>query len=197
MLFTLCFLDNFLNFVFQEFTSGQLIDFLLNHLKDNRKHEHFVYNCASIAIACDIGNYKPPSFHDFLFPLLSAMNFHQQFDFHLNWPKFALTLLNHGIHHQPLINEIFKRRSQFQTHQGFDVLECFEMERMLNVNVQHLLPYIKNVIGKHMRLLVCIDKDILVPMIVKIDTHSKKLLPFENNEMISINSIPYRNNQLL
>lgn len=125
------------------------------------------------------------------------MNFHQQFDFHLNWPKFALTLLNLGVHHQPLINEILKRRSQFQAHHGFDALECLEMERMINVNVQHLLPDMKHAIGKHMRLLTCADNSIVVPMLVKIDTVSKKLLPFEDDNTTSINSMSCPDDQLL
>lgn len=188
----------FYAFHFQEFTNKQLIDFLLNHLKENRRHKRFVHNCASIAIACDIGNYKPPLFHDFLLPLLGAMNFQQQFDFHLNWPKFALTLHNLGVHQQPLVNEIFKRRSQFETCQGFELLECLEMERVLNVNnIQHLLPDMKHAIGKHMRLLACTDNGIFVPMLIKIDTHSKMLLPFVDDEVISIHSMPCHDNQLM
>lgn len=186
-----------MRFILKEFTSKQLIDFLLKHLKDDQKDGHYVYKCASISIACDIGNYRPPLFHDFLLPLLSSMNFHQQLDFHLHWPKFALTLLNLGIHHQPLINEIFKRRSQFQTYYGFDLLECLEMQRMLNVNVEHLLPDMKRAIGKYMRLLVCIDNGVVVPMLIKIDIHSKKLLPVENDKLISMNSMPCQDDQLL
>lgn len=170
---------------------------MFDHLKDNQKHEHFVFNCASIAVACDIGNYKPPLFYGFLLPLLSVMNFHQQLDFHLNWPKLALTLLNLGVRHRPLINEILKRRVQFQTYYGFDSLECLEMERMINVNVQHVLPDMKHAIGKHMRLLVCADDSIVVPMLVKIDTHSKKLLPFEDDNISSINSMSCPDDQLL
>lgn len=170
---------------------------MLNHLKDNQKHKDFVHNCALIAIACDIGNYKSPLFYDFLLPLLSATNFHQQLDFHLNWPKLALTLLNLGIRHQPLINEILKRRSQFQTQQGFDALECLEMERMINVDVQHLLPDIKNAMGKHIRFCACSDDGIVVPMLVKIDTHSKKLLSFEGDKNVSMNSWHCHDGQLL
>lgn len=183
--------------MFQEFTSKQLIDFLLDDLKARQTHKRFVYNCVSISIACDIGDYRPPSFHSFFLPLLNKMNFHQQFDFHLNWPTFALTLCNLGIHHRPLINEILKRRSQFETYQGFDILECSEMERLLNVNVQHLLPDLKRAIGKYMRLLVCTDIGHIVPMLVKIDSHSKKLLPFGDNKIITMNSKPYQDKQLL
>lgn len=125
------------------------------------------------------------------------MNFHQQLDFNLNWPKFALTLLNLGIRHQPLITEILKRRSQFRTYHGFDALECLEMEKIINVNVQHLVPDLKHAIGKHMQLLVCADDSIVVPMLVKIDTHSKKLLAFEDDSITSINSMSCCDDQLL
>lgn len=186
---------------FQELTSQQLIDFLLDRLKETRTHKRFVYNCATISIACDIANYRPAVFHEFLLPLLSAMNFHQQFDFHLNWPKFALTLQNLGIQHRPLINEIFKRRPQFVTYHGFDVLECLEMERLLNANIQHLLPQLKHAIGEYVRLLVSTDNDgIIIPLLLKIDIHSKKLIPFGDGSVIlmnSMNSIPCRDNQLL
>lgn len=187
----------FYSFHLQEFTSKHLIDFLLDHIKENRTHKRFVHSCVSISVACDIGNYKPPLFYDFLFPLLGAMNFQHQFDFHLNWPKFALTLHNLGIHNQPLINEILKRRSQFDTYHGFDLLECLELERVLNVNMQYLLPDMKHAIGKYMRLLVCTDHGIIVPMLIRIDIHSKKLLPFKNDKIISVNSKPVHDNELL
>lgn len=125
------------------------------------------------------------------------MNFHQQFDFHLNWPKFALTLLSLGIRHRPLIHEILKRKFQFKTYNGFDALECLEVEQMINVNVQHLLPDMKHAMGKHMRLLACTDDSIVVPMLVKINTHSKKLLPFEDDGITSMNSMPCSDDHLL
>lgn len=154
-----------------------------------------MYNCATLAFACDIGDYKPRQFYEFLFPLLSSMNFHQQLDFNLDWPKLALTLLNLGIHHQPLITEILKRRSQFQRYYGFEALECHEMEQMINVNVAHLMPDMRHAIDRHVRFLACVDSS-LVPMLVKIDIHSKVLLPFEDDN-ITINSISCPDNQLL
>lgn len=152
--------------------------------------ERFIYKCASISIACDIGHYRPPLFYDFLLPSLRSINLHQQFDIRLNWPKFALTLYNLGIHQQPLTNEILKRRSKFETYEDFDAFECHEMEQLLNTNIQYLISDFKRAIGKHMRLLVCTDDDIVVPMLVKIDIHSKKLVPFGDDKINSINSMP-------
>lgn len=127
------------------------------------------------------------------------MNFHQQFDLRLNWPTFALRLQNLGIHHRPLINEILKRRDQFQSYENFDILEWSEMERLLNVNIQqNLLPKLKSAIGKQMQLLACTDSDIIVPMLLKIDTHSRKLLPFADDfKIASLRSLTSNDNQIL
>lgn len=152
----------------------------------------FIYNCATIAIACDIGNHRPSLFYDFLFPLLRSMDFRQQFDIRINWPKFALTLYNLGIDPQPLTNELLKRRSRFETYDGFDTLECHAMERLLKANIRYLVSDFKRAIGgEYMRLLTSVDDDVIVPMLVKINIHSKELVSFRDDEEIhSISSMP-------
>lgn len=172
-------------FRFQGLTSKQLIDFLLEHMKDLRRDEHFIHNCATISIACDIGHHRPSLFYDILVPLLQSIDFHQQLDIHLNWPKFALILHNLGAHQQQLVNEILKRRSQFETYDSFDALECHEMGQLTRANIQHLIADFKRAIGKQMRLIVYTDDGAVVPLLVKIDIHSKKLMAFDDDRFRS------------
>lgn len=124
-------------FFIQEFTSKRLIDFLLAYLKEVKCHTNLMHECISICIACDIGNYRPPLFDDCLYPLLSTMNFHQQFDIRLNWPKFALRLYRFGIYHKPLVNEILKQKSHFQSIDAdcFANLEAIQRVRSLSITL--------------------------------------------------------------
>lgn len=166
-------------------------------MKGNQTHKRFIHNCATVAIACDVGNHRPSSFQDFLLPSLGAINFHQQLDIHLNWPKFALTLNRLGIFHRPLIREILKRRAQFEAYNGYDSLECLVMEKLANTDVHHILSDLKRAMDKYMHLLACADNDIIIPMMFKIDTKSKKLLRFTDNHIVVVNSLPHHDNQLL
>ncbi|XP_055300609.1 uncharacterized protein LOC129567524 isoform X2 [Sitodiplosis mosellana] len=116
-----------------EFSSKQLIDFLLRNLSDTAVKENFVRNSMKICIACDVANYRPPLFEDLL-PTLATMNFHQQLDIRLNWPKFALRLNSLGIYHEPLIQEILKRRSYFESFDKSSMqdLENLHMNKLVN-----------------------------------------------------------------
>lgn len=173
---------------------------MIEYLKDEKYHTNFVHNCASICIACDIGNYKPPLFDEYLYPILNQMNFHQQFDIRLNWPKFALRLNRLGVYHKPLITEIFKQKSQFESIDLDSIadLEALQLGKLVNADVHSKLSNLKRTLGENrLRLLVYADNGVIIPLLVKIDIHSKEFVPFENSETNSINSIRCDDNQCL
>lgn len=167
-------------------------------MKEEKKHTGFVHNCVSICIACDIGNHKPPLFGDYLYPLLASMNFHQQFDIRLNWPKFALRLHRLGIYHKPLINEIFKQKSQFDAD-GLADLESLQMEKLVNLkDIGSKLPDLKRILGENqLRLLVHADNGVVIPLLIKIDIHSKEFVSFGDGETNSLRSIRCDGDQCL
>lgn len=128
------------------------------------------------------------------------MNFHQQLDVRLNWPKFALRLHRFGIHHQLLIGEILKQRSHFETFDkdSIGVLECIEIERLVNANVQNLLPVFRQNIHENLsRLIVYAENGVIIPLLVKIDTHSRNLVSFGEKETNLLQSIQCNDNQCL
>lgn len=183
----------------QEFTSKRLIDFLLEYLKEEKIHTNFVHNCVSICIACDIGNHRPPLFDNYLYPLLTKMNFHQQFDIRLNWPKFAFRLYRIGIYHKPLISEIFKQKSHFEAISNANCvadLEGIYMEKLVNADIRNELSNLKRILDENeLRLLVHADNGVVVPLLVKIDIHSKGFASFGDDETNSLNSIRCNDNQ--
>lgn len=184
---------------FQEFSSKQLIDFLLENVKSETIKDNFLLNSISICIACDIANHRPPLFTDFLLPALATMNFHQQLDIKLDWPKFALRLNNFGIYHEPLIQEILKRRQQFELLDGSSIqeLEILQMEKLVNASVYNLLSDLRTNFGEYIRLLMRIDNDAIIPLLLKIDFHSKQLVPFEELETNSLCAVKCDENQCL
>lgn len=186
--------------VFQEFASKQLIDFLLENVKDPIVKENFIQNCISICIACDVANHRPPLFEDFLRPTLATMNFHQQLDLRLNWPKFALRLNNVGIYDKQLIQAILRERQHFKRIDhvsSIEELEILQMEKLVNASVRDSLPHLKMIFGEKIRLLVQEDNDTIIPLLVKIDIHSKNFVPFGETEISSLSSIQCDDNQLL
>lgn len=161
--------------------------------------ENFIRNCISICIACDLANHRPPLFEDFLRPTLATMNFHQQFDIRLNWPKFALRLNSVGIYHKPLIQAILRDRQHFKQIDvsSIEELEILQMEKLLNASLRCSLPDLKMIFGENIRLLVHEDNDTIIPLLVKIDIHSRKFVPFGETETNSLSSIQCDDNQLL
>lgn len=168
-------------------------------MKDTTVKENFVPNSVTICTACYVANYRPPIFEDNLFPALATMNFHQYLDQKLNWPKFALRLNNMGVYHKLLIQEILKQRQHFEpiNESSFRELEILEMEKLINAPVCHFLPDLKAIFGEHIRLLVNVDRGGTVPLLVKIDIHSKNFVSFVESEAYLLSSIQCGDNQCL
>lgn len=159
-----------------------------------------VHDCITLCIACDIANYKPPLFEEFLIPTLSNMNFHQQFDIKINWPKFALQLHRFGIYHHALIDAILKQKSDFQSIDRNSVaeLETIKMEKLLCTQVGNSLEELKGLMEENrMQLLAHANNDMTIPIVVKIDVHSKQFVPFCSTETGSIYSYKCEQNQCL
>lgn len=174
-----------------DFTSKLFIHFLFEHLNDEEIRDSLTHNCIMMCITCDVADYRPPHFYDFLLPTLSTMNFHQQFDIKLNWPRFTLWLHRFGIHHQPLISGILKQKTHFDTidANSVDRIESLQMEKVVDASVHNLLPDLKSIVGDNLRLLVHTNNDIIIPLLLKIDVHSNKFVPFEVTETNSIETI--------
>lgn len=169
-------------------------------MKEEKTRTHFVENCITICIACDIGNHRSTLFEDFLFPQLASMNFHQQFDMKLNWPKFALRLHRLGVCHKPLIDEILRRKSHFETTDAvsYAELEALQMEMLVNAEIRNILPDLKQNIGEdNVRLIVYAGNGVVIPLLVKIDIHSKEFVAFGDDETNSLNSIRCNENHCL
>lgn len=169
-------------------------------MKEEKSHTHFVDNCITICIACDISNHRPTLFEDFLFPQLASMNFHQQFDMKLNWPKFALRLHRLGVYHQRLINEILRRKSHCETIDAvcYAELEAIQMEKLVDAEIRTILQSLKQNVGEdHLRLIVYADNGLVIPLLLKIDIDSKEFVAFGDDETNSLNSIRFNENQCL
>lgn len=186
----------------QELNSKRFIDFLLNNLKNENSYEttEFLQKCITVCIACQIGNYKPNLFEEYLAPTLANMNFHQQFDIKINWPKFALQLHHLGIYHKTLINAILQQKTVFQSvdKRRVAALEIIEMEKMLRVPVGKSLEDLKRVVGENqIRLLVHSNFDAVIPIVFKMNIHSKHFASFRSLETESIHSYQCDRNQCL
>lgn len=129
------------------------------------------------------------------------MNFHQQLDIKLNWPRFALVLQRFGIYHKQLIAAILKQKSQFQCIDKKSVadLEDLQMERLLRIPLDGIsLEGLKQIIGENqLRLLAYANNDVIIPIVVKIDLHSKMFASFQNTETESISTYRCDRNQCL
>lgn len=186
----------------QELNSKRFIDFLLNNLKNENSNEttEFLQKCITVCIACQIGNYKPNLFEEYLAPTLANMNFHQQFDIKINWPKFALQLHHLGIYHKTLINAILQQKTVFQSvdKRGVAALEIIEMEKILRVPVGKSLEDLKRVVGENqIRLLVHSNFEAIIPIVFKMNVHSKHFASFRSLETESIHSYQCDQNQCL
>lgn len=126
------------------------------------------------------------------------MNFHQQFDIKLNWPKFALSLKRLGIEHKLLITEILKQRSRFKfTANSVQELEILEFERLTNAHVRDSLTDLKLNFEEYIGILVHTNDDTFIPLLVKIDLHSKSVVPFGETKTNSLSSIKCDDNHCL
>lgn len=182
------------------FSSKQLIDHLLNHLNDDRIKDDFIYNSITVCVGCDIANYKPQQFDDILVPRLSSLNFHHQFDLRLNWPKFALRLHRLGTYHKPLVEAILEEKSHFESFgaDNIEALEILQMENILNIPVGRSLLHLQNIAGvDSLRLLIRAENDAIIPLLVKMNIHSKHFVQFEESERDSFSSIQCDDNQCL
>lgn len=181
-------------------SSKRLIDFLLDYLSKEKCYKNHVHNIISICIACDIANHRPPLFNEFVCPTVANLNLHNQFDIRLNWPKFALRLHRLGIYHTLLINEILRQKSHFKTFdtQSVAELESLQMEKLVDAKISGWLPDFKESVGeKNLRLLVYAENGVIIPLLIKINIHSKTFAPFGNAETNSLNSIRCNDNQSL
>ena len=72
------------------------------------------------------------------------------------------------------------------------------MDKLVNEGLFDLLPDFKSNFGKHIRSLVHVDgSDVTIPLLMKIDVHSKNFLPFADTESNSLSSIQCDDNQCL
>lgn len=139
-------------------------------------------------------------FDDFLYHLLTTMNFHEHFDLTLNWPQFALTLNRLGVYNAPLIDAILMQRSRFG-HFGedcFAFLESLQKNRLVKAEFQNLLPDLNRIShNNQFRLFVYGDNGVTIPLLVKINIRSRTFAPFEDDETNSIESIRCDDNHRL
>lgn len=126
------------------------------------------------------------------------MNFHQQFDIKLNWPKFALSLKRLGIEHKLLITEILEQRSRFKfTANSIQELETLEFEKLTNAHVGDSLTDLKLNFDEYIRILVHTNVGTFIPLLVKIDLHTKCVVPFGETKTNSLSSIKCDDNHCL
>ncbi|XP_031621099.1 uncharacterized protein LOC116339393 [Contarinia nasturtii] len=178
-------------FNYMGFINSQLIDFLLENLNVQAEDENVVNNCISLFIACDIGNYRSPLFHEILATTLANMNFNKHFHtIKLDWAHLAVRLSQNGIYHKRLNDCILKRRFSYEFNvDSLAELETLELEKIIGVEIGSSLSNLKRVFGDNIRLLIRTSDGSLIPLLLKIDINSKSIVPFKKHEGITLNSL--------
>lgn len=186
--------SHFCFFFIQKWTSPDLIEFLSNVFNDNNQDQLYGIlrpkDYATLCTACEITNYKPVNWDAKMVPAIEkapifGIDYHKQID-------YALTLNKLGIYQDELIEKLMKSTEVQKLYKHDPKLH--EVYRIYgNDNEKYsnwsryaiwLISDLEKFLGpKKMLTNVVINKDVTVPIVMKVNTTTGEFIEMNANSV--------------